>query len=174
MKVYISNYRDHWVSPYRMLRNLLFWREDVYLKYEDTSWLVRFLTPLSQSINWILDRVHPKIDYVHVDGWDVWNMDHTLSLIVLPMLKRLQADKNGGPLVDDEDVPEELKTTSALPVEHAWDTDENWFKRWDYVLDEMIFAFEKKVKDDEDIFDDEIQKRMTNGFRLFGKYFEAL
>ena len=173
MKVYISNYQNHWISPYKMIRGLFFWKKDIDFKYEHTDWLVRFLTPLSQSINWILDRVHPKIDYVHIDSWDVWNMDTTLSIIILPMLKRLQRTMNGGPLVDDEDVPEELRTTAVPPVEHVGDVDENWFKRWDYVLDEMIITFELKVVE-EGVYDKELQERMTNGFRLFGKYFEAL
>jgi hypothetical protein len=72
-------------------------------------------------------------------------MDHTLAMIVLPMLKQLQASKHGAPNVDDDDVPEELKSTSAPPKEDEWDTDGNHFKRWDWVMDEMIFAFEHHV-----------------------------
>jgi hypothetical protein len=51
--------------------------------------------------------------------------------------------------VDDQDVPEGLglRSTEAGPKENEWDTDDNWFKRWDWVLDEMIFAFEHKVDD---------------------------
>jgi hypothetical protein len=45
-------------------------------------------------------------------------------------------------------VPEELKSTSAPAKENEWDTDENWFKRWDWVMDEMIFAFEHKLNRD--------------------------
>jgi len=63
------------------------------------------------------------------------------------MLKQLQSEKHGAPFVDDEDVPEELKSTSAPPKENEYDTDANHFKRWDYVLNEMIFAFEHKVDD---------------------------
>ena len=44
-------------------------------------------------------------------------------------------------------MPEELKSTSAPTKENDWDTDDNHFKRWDYVLDEMIWAFEKLVDD---------------------------
>jgi hypothetical protein len=63
------------------------------------------------------------------------------------MLKQLKGTKHGAPFVDDEDVPEELKSTSAPPKQNEYDTDDNHFKRWDYVLDEMIFAFEHKVDD---------------------------
>lgn len=88
---------------------------------------------------------------VRIDPWDTWNMDSTLALIITPMLHQLKEQKNGGPFVADEDVPEELRTTAAPPV-GQWETDENWFKRWDYVLGEMLFAFENYGKDWEDQF----------------------
>ena len=50
------------------------------------------------------------------------------------------------PYVDDEDVPKELRSIYALPKDE-YDTDGNHFKRWDWVMDEMIFAFEHKVDD---------------------------
>lgn len=27
---------------------------------------------------------------IRIDPWDVWNMDHTLALIIVPMLKKTQ------------------------------------------------------------------------------------
>ena len=235
MKVYISGYRDHWFSPYTWLDYAFFWTDwskcardrrirslEEESKYiERPEWTDRWadrLEPVSKGIMWVLDRVHPKIEYVKIDRWDTWSMDHTLAPIILPMLKQLQKTKHGSPGVDDEDVPEELKSTSAPPKENEWDTDENWFKRWDWVLDEMIFAFECKVDDSwEEEFrsgvhdyitvpvdrdGNEVPKgehkfwqmrdgpkntfkcdydgmrvveaRIQNGFRLFGKYYQAL
>jgi len=144
-------------------------------------------------------------------------MDHTLAHMILPMLKQLRATKQGSPLVDDEDVPEGigLRSTEAGPKENEWDTDDNHFRRWDWVLDEMIFAFECKMDDSwEDAYRSgeidwkwkvagtdpntgkatlyetedgpnhtyqcdyegmkKVQKRISNGFRLFGKYYEGL
>jgi hypothetical protein len=103
-------------------------------------------------------------------------MDHTLALIILPMLKQLHADKHGAPDVDDEDVPEELKSTSAPPKECVWEVDPNHFKRWDWVMDEMIWSFEYKLKDTVDDMDIWAANgvRAQNGFRLFGKYFQSL
>jgi hypothetical protein len=154
MKVYISNYRHHWISPYTILKTVCFWEkdDDVFYDHEETGkgryvkW-VNFLNPICQAIQKVWDFVHPKITYVKIDRWDTWSMDHTLADIILPMLKQLQETKNGSPFVDDEDVPEELKSTSAPPKKEEYDTDDNHFKRWDWVLDEMIFAFECKVDD---------------------------
>lgn len=120
-------------------------------------------------------RKNRKIE-VRIDAYDVWNMDHTLALIILPMLKQLKESKMGAPFVDDEDVPEELKTTTASPKENEWDTDENWFKRWDFVLDEMIFAFSYHVDADADDMeqDDMKMNRVRKGTILFGKYYTNL
>lgn len=236
MKIYLSKYRDHWISPYTILDYMFFWTDwskcsrdrsisaaldDKRNYVEHPEWVERWsdrLTPVSQGIKWVLDRVHPPVKYVKVDYWDTWSMDHTLADIVLPMLKQLQATKHGAPFVDDEDVPEELKSTSAPAKENKWDTDDNHFKRWDWALGEMIFAFECKVDDSwEDAFREGehdivwvpvdkdgnevpkgehkyyqmgkgprdtyqcdyegmkvVQTRIDNGFRLFGKYYQAL
>ncbi len=149
MKVYISKYRYHWYSPYKMLEKILFWKDWENIDY-DTPWVEKWsdrLTPIAKAIQAVLDFIHPRVEYVKIDYWDSWSMDHTLSLIVLPMLRQLQATKQGSPFVDDEDVPEELKSTSAPPKVNEWDTDDNHHKRWEYVLNEMIFAFECKVDD---------------------------
>jgi hypothetical protein len=165
MKVYISGYRDHWISPYTMLDYMFFWTDwskcarektvirslDEERKYiERPDWCEKWsdrLTPISRSIMWVLDLVHPTINYVKIDRYDTWSMDHTLSPIILPMLKQLKEKKHGAPFVDDEDVPEELKSTSAPAKENEYDTDANHFLRWDWAMSEMIFAFECKVDD---------------------------
>lgn len=204
MKVKISNYRDRWISKVHD-RHM----DKKYGKYDwednkdwkDNTW-ERVEAALqwiyNHSINLILDKRSSQKISVHIDYWDTWSMDHTLSYIILPMLKQLKATKHGSPHVDDEDVPEELKSTSAPSKENEYDTDDNWHKRWEWVLDEMIWAFEQKARDggwESDYYefeddpnemfgikmtwsDDEgreaHQKRMSNGFRLFGKYYEAL
>ena len=104
---------------------------------------------------------------VKIDPWDTWNMDCTLAYIVLPMLKQLQETKHGSHQVDLKDVPESLhQSDNELEVNS---TDE----QWDYIIDEMIWVFEQKCRDDWELAKD-YQDRMTNGFRLFGKYYEGL
>ena len=84
MKVYIGKYRDHWISPYTILDYVFFWTDwskcsrdrrirslDEESKYvEHPEWVERWsdrLTPVSQAIQWVLDRVHPAINYVNID-----------------------------------------------------------------------------------------------------------
>jgi len=120
-----------------------------------------------------------------IHSWDTWNMDYTLAKIILPMLKQLKATKHGSPNVDNEDVPINLRAPEedVLKYKTLGETDPDFFKRWDWVLDEMIYAFDCKVNKEEvymrfDIKDrrgmEKEQERISNGFRLFGKYYESL
>ena len=125
---------------------------------------------------------------IRIDKYDTWNMDNTLAPIILPMLKQLKETKHGAPAVDIEDVPKELRPTNTEEWQKLYkqggETDDKFFKRWDWVLDEMIWAFEQKCRDDwmsdydYNKWDSEganaHQERMTNGFRLFGRYYESL
>jgi hypothetical protein len=239
MKVYVSKYRNHWISPYQIIDSIFFWTEwskcsrwTVAEILEDEKreksawvdhpeWVNRWadrLAPIAVRVQRLLDWIHPRITYVRLDPWDTWSMDRTLADIVLPMLRQLQATKHGSPNVDDEDVPEHLRSTAAPPKANEWDADDNHHARWDWVLGEMIFAFEMKVRDDWEsefhsgeidtrcvpidaegnevpkgehryyrmekgprdthVYDAEgarrVQARISNGFRLFGKYYEGL
>ena len=138
---------------------------------------------------------------VRIDKYDTWSMDHTLSHIILPMLRQLKETKHGAPNVDLEDVPLELRPTKAEQMNYNRNghTDDKFFNRWDWVMDEMIWAFEQKCRDDWESeyykFEEgagdgfpggyklvwenpegrkKHQERMSNGFRLFGKYYENL
>jgi hypothetical protein len=86
-------------------------------------------------------------EIVRIDDYDVWSADYNISFIVLPLLKRLKELKHGAPFVAMEDVPETLRSDNPLPTTtEGWEgTDEKWQARWDYVLDEMIFAHENIV-----------------------------
>lgn len=132
------------------------------------------------------DDGEDQVVEVSIDPWDTWSMDYTLAHIILPMLKQLKATKHGAPNVDMNDVPENLRINDVESRAY-WDsgeTDENFFKRWDWVLDEMIYAFDCKANKDEvymrfdikterDAMDKE-HERISNGFKLFGKYYENL
>ena len=77
-------------------------------------------------------------------------MDHTLAHIVLPMLVQLKRTKHGAPMTDNADVPKELRMSKKDTTQFAKDgsTDDKYFKRWDWILDEMIWAFHQKCRDD--------------------------
>jgi hypothetical protein len=141
---------------------------------------------------------------ITIDPWDTWCLDHTLSQIVVPLLKQLKEHTHGAPKVAFSDRPDHLIGT--LPKED-WEQDEFYFEAWDWAMDEMIFAHESKYEDWEGqffsgeadwVFEEQengnslmvkgpnhtmkidtegmkvYQARISNGFRLFGKYYEGL
>lgn len=211
MRVNIGPYVNRWTSNFHtnyMNKKYGFDWADNQSNFEN------FLEKLENMLQWVynktinvyLDKKERKIR-IKLHRYDTFSMDDTLAHIIYPMLKDMQENKNGSPWVDDEDVPEELKSTSAPPKENDWDIDDNHFKRWEWVLTEMTWAFQQKTREwwEEDYIseypefdfsekksdglyelkilnngkrDDEgiknHQKRMTNGFRLFGKYYESL
>ena len=209
MKIIIGPYKS-WFGPYQLADALIFWQKDT----DDCVWANRaqklgdffahgfgdegHKTWFYKLCNWI-DKRRSRHIYVRIDRWDTWSMDHTLAYIITPMLKQLNATKHGAPQVDDSDVPVELWSTNAEPKQDEYDVDSNHFKRWDWVMQEMIWAFEQQTKDDDtDEFYthpterfsslqemienitvdreglDKHQARKANGFRLFGKYYQGL
>jgi hypothetical protein len=176
MKVKIGKYTSWW-GPYQLAETLCFWAKPVEDEYGMKSkpdyvhnfgeWLAhgsvepeaevgeirswdreRHETVLSKFLTWIHSKKKRTIK-VHIDRWDTWGMDHTLAYIVLPMLKQLKATKHGAPQVDIDDVPKHLKPTKKALAAYNKDgtTDEQFFERWDWVMSEMIFAFDSKVND---------------------------
>ena len=215
MKVYIGPYKN-WIGPYQIADKIFFWvdsksiydDDDPYLKrwdYRACSKLGDIFADswVNKLCNWIHKKRGDQKINVRIDRYDTWNMNNTLAAIIVPMLIQLKNTKHGGPWVDDEDVPEHLRGTNAPKKKHEWDTDEFWFARWDWVLDEMIWTFQqydnpnaeeqfysgdhdfkfedgKMVSGPNDTFkvDREGMKawsvRMENGTRLFGKYYKNL
>jgi hypothetical protein len=216
MKVVIGPYRD-WIGPYQIAEMLCWWvpkvkdPQDIVARKPDWvhdfgTWLAERKdgsdTLLTRFCSWVESKKSRQV-YVRIDKYDSWSADHTLALIAVPLLRQLQASKHGAPLVDDSDVPEGLglRSTEAAPKENEYDVDSNHFKRWDWVLAEIIWALEQKTSDhgesqfyskaEPDIKSKDInelvnniqidylgleawQARKSNGYRLFGKYYENL
>jgi hypothetical protein len=105
-------------------------------KYPTWRWYHNYLH------DWFGYAPTPKVK-VKIHNYDTWSMDTTLAHIIIPMLKQLKDTKHGVPLVDDEDMAEGV-------YEAAWRKDADMERRWEYVIGEMIFAFESKLNDWED------------------------
>lgn len=157
MKVYIGPYH-HWFAPYRWAKQFLRWRYGVnkarvnLAEYDKVNTLARKKFKWLRAIEEWFDVRYKRKVRVRVDYYDTWGVDSTLKPIILPLLKQLQATKHGSAMVDDDDVPEELKSTSAEPLtdeqKNMGYTDNNVHKRWDWVMNEMIWAFEQIDNDD--------------------------
>ncbi len=214
MKVKIGNYLPYW-GPYQIAELLMFWEpHDSVRAHEFGKWLAGddHETWIGKVCQWIYSKRKRTVK-VKLDPWDTWNMDDTLSIIILPMLKQLQRDKHGSAIVDPEDVPEDLRPPNG--AERLSDEDNTVSERWDWVMSELIWTFEqlqpdydweeqyqsgevdiqwKPAKIDVDgepelcemvngpkhtfTVDHEATKkhqdRISNGLRLFGKYYQGL
>jgi len=159
MKVHIRNYSGY-LGPYQTVRKLFSWFEerDKHGLPVTPDWVDDFATGyastwIGRGHEWLAEKYQSWQESrrvrVHIDLWDSWSADHTLADIILPVLIDLKRSKQGAPAVDAEDVPENLRP-GKLEIElyeKDGTTDALFFKRWDYVLDEIIWAFSEHVKD---------------------------
>lgn len=213
MKVYIGPYTS-WIGPYQIADKIFFWidkdneelenRWDYRLHNRFGGWLAKDSngkdSRLLKFCQWV-ETKRKRTVKVRIDPYDVWNAEHTLALIILPVLKELKKNKHGSPNVDYSDVPDELWPTELANGSNFY-TDNTIHERWTWVLDEIIWAFEQiaDTDDDEGQFYDHTnaddpnddlmtqvgkikvdreglaahQERKARGLYLFGKYYQGL
>jgi hypothetical protein len=164
MKVNIGPYK-YWLGPYQIAEKILFWKD----KHEDDA--VYDLGEKLASIKWLntlckwVDSKKKRTVKVHIDHYDVWSLDHTLALIILPALKQLKKDNTGHPCG---------VSSAPDPVCGKCDCE----KEWHTIMDTMIWSFEQIAEDDINFHTPEEykaqQERIQEGLMLFGKYFQTL
>ena len=198
MKVYIGPYVN-WIGPYQIAEKIPFISEET--KENIGCWLSK--TWVNHLCNWYYSKIDRKIK-VRIDHYDTWSMDNTLAHIILPMLKQLRDTKHGSQLVDDEDVPPHMRHggTDVYDnwIHYKWEwvlkeliwtfeqlVDTDWQNQYtieegeldfdDYPEDEgkeiTPVRWKKEYKIDYDGLRAH-QERITNGLRLFGKYYQGL
>jgi hypothetical protein len=146
MKVYIGPYYKWW-GVYQTVD--LLQKVGVSEKTcEDIGDWICENTPAEDFFNWIHElKCNRRKIKVHIDNYDTWSMDNTLAYIILPMLKQIKETKQGSPLVDDEDLPAHMRHTLSKGPDD-YETDDRWIHyKWDWVLNEMIWAFEQELDD---------------------------
>lgn len=172
MKVELGEYVD-WVGPYQVADKLFFFlSEDKREKIGD--WIP--VAPFAWYHK-TFKRRHIKVE---IDKWDTWSADHTLALIIHPLLVKFREDMNGWPTnLDAADVPDSVWADLT-------DSDDIRQKQWQWIMDEMIWGFAQIIDEEGDSqffseteeFDIEGMKkwseRIDRSTRLFGKYFRNL
>lgn len=209
MKVFIGPYVS-WLGPYQIADKIFFWVEKYPTPEQEARWDYKLherfgkwlaSTWVDKFCNWVHGK-KKRSEMVIIDNYDVWSADHTLSIIAVPLLKKLKEVKHGSPYVDPADAPKKF-TPTARQLEKSkahggWD--EKNHQRWSWVLDEMIWAHEQIINDDNDSqFYDHTEsdkepdfcksikllkvdrkglkahhERIDNGLKLFGKYYRGL
>ena len=174
MKVRIGPYIN-WIGPYQIAGKIPFISSSTAHKIGE--YLNK--TFLSTVCEWIHEHRPQRKVHIRIDDYDTWNMDHTLSLIIVPMLKQLKESKPGCPYVDLEDVPENLRYTTGTDMDYYSGSFFWMERRWEWVINEMIFAHQYIIDSSDypkmGIEDEEkLRKRVSNGLMLFGKYYQSL
>ncbi len=173
MKVYQAPYKDFF-GPYQIADAIFFWHDSHPDEQLEKRWdyrlrdrLAEFLSQgfskdpnhyswLHRFLSWVNSKNRRKVK-IRIDPYDTWNVDTTLSPIILPLLKQLKNTKHGSGFIDLEDVPEHLRYTDTedwsfqkcfdfyKETEDKLECDVH--TRYDWVLNEMIWTFEQLQPD---------------------------
>lgn len=106
-------------------------------------------------------------------GYDDINMDITMSYILTECVKRHKKYNTGYPLILEEDLqfmPEELRVLQ----DPTNPDDDMAMKQWEWVLDEIIWAFDFHAREDCTLFDEKAHERFTNAMQLFIRYYTSM
>jgi hypothetical protein len=92
-----------------------------------------------------------RID-IQIDKYDTWNMYTTLALIIYPMLIQLKETKHGVPseFADIGGADHDMQDSFDFYKESHNESFDESCKRWEEILDKMIWSFEQLVNDDYD------------------------
>lgn len=153
---FITRRPVNWFGPYHLLDPL----EKLLMKlgktedeaYEVITKIVDFIPNKPFQMVDAFRRALPwNKEVVKIHAWDTWSMDHTLAKIVVPMLKQLKETKHGIPCefaeVGGEDYIRQMsfgfysEEVGSLFENHAE-------RRWNEVLDKMIWSFEQIILDE--------------------------
>jgi hypothetical protein len=121
---------------------------------EATTPFEKFLEKLQDALQWVysntINRIKGKQNRkikVKIHDYDVWGLDNTLAHIILPALKLLKEQKHGCPFTDREDAPADPLYDDENKENEAYNSGYST-KRWEYIIGEMMHAFECEVNDD--------------------------
>jgi len=191
MKVYIGPYGYSYISAFRIQDWIM------EKKYTTAKWwelepeqmdrfdlaVEKFCGVLQKVLDYTINKItrRERNIRVRIDPYDTWSMDHTLALIIHPMLVQLLKTNHGYFHSDPEDVPHIGK---GEVDELGLDDKEEERYRW--IMEEMIWAFNQIANGDEfeEFYTEEGKwdleakakqdERIGNALRLFGKYFRGL
>jgi hypothetical protein len=126
-----------------------------------------------------------RVVKVQIDPWDTWNMDHTLAMIIEPMLIQLKETQHG--------FPGEMYVLTGMKPEDSWQATEEQtaaaVAKWYEILDAMIWSFHEVNKAGVGTEHDhliaeygrdwtkhvlEYDDKVQVGLDYFGKYFRSL
>jgi len=199
MKVYLGPYRK-WIGPYQLAEKIPFIKEETSEKVGD--WLNK--TWVAKACDWVDSKKNRKVSVRidKYDTWSMDNTLALIIVPMLKQLKETKQGAPYSDLEDVPEHMryEDTEDSNTQWIQHRWDwilnemiwtfeqiLDDEWQDR--YTIEEGELDFDDYPEDEgkefrpvrwkkQYVIDYEglraHQDRITNGLRLFGKYFQAL
>lgn len=199
MKVYLGPYRK-WIGPYQLADKIPFIKEETSEKIGD--WLNK--TWVAKACDWVESKKKRKVSVRidKYDTWSMDNTLALIIVPMLKQLKETKQGAPYSDLEDVPEHMryEDTEDSNTQWIQHRWDwilnemiwtfeqiLDDEWQDR--YTIEEGELDFDDYPEDEgkefrpvrwkkQYVIDYEglraHQDRITNGLRLFGKYFQAL
>lgn len=199
MKVYLGPYRK-WIGPYQLADKIPFIKEETSEKIGD--WLNK--TWVAKACDWVESKKNRKVSVRidKYDTWSMDNTLALIIVPMLKQLKETKQGAPYSDLEDVPEHMryEDTEDSNTQWIQHRWDwilnemiwtfeqiLDDEWQDR--YTIEEGELDFDDYPEDEgkefrpvrwkkQYVIDYEglraHQDRITNGLRLFGKYFQAL
>lgn len=199
MKVYLGPYRK-WIGPYQLADKIPFIKEETSEKVGD--WLNK--TWVAKACDWVESKKNRKVSVRidKYDTWSMDNTLALIIVPMLKQLKETKQGAPYSDLEDVPEHMryEDTEDSNTQWIQHRWDwilnemiwtfeqiLDDEWQDR--YTIEEGELDFDDYPEDEgkefrpvrwkkQYVIDYEglraHQDRITNGLRLFGKYFQAL
>jgi hypothetical protein len=140
MKINIGPYIN-WTGPYQ-IADLL---QKVGVS-EERCFAIGERMPnwINEVCLWVESKRHRRLK-IQIDSYDTWSMDHTLALIIVPLLQQLRNTTHG--------YPANLCSSGYSGQVHFKGEgfeypEDHGAGKWDAILAEMIWAFEQASADD--------------------------
>ena len=154
--------------------------KEVYSLYEDNVSDLIFYNDLTKDwgkiVQSMISEIESKYIFIMPEDYILYNNDKSYFNNLIEELNKYDCDH---------------MIMHRIEYVKNYGTDEKYFDRWDYVMDEMLFAFQSKLEDwEEQFFSNGIpgngngkfdtkayeaySNRINKGFKLFGKYYNGL
>jgi len=111
----------------------------------------------------------PRIEEIEIHDYDIWNMDQTLAMIILPMLRMLKDNCHSYPSNFAEP---DWGENDGVPINYGGNG--GGLKKWHETLDKMIVGFELLNLDDWPTHRAGDSTVVQEATELFGRYYQNL
>jgi len=164
MKVYLGKYGTYWSNWYLTgkIYKLIYRNKFDFLSDDEYDAKIKIEKYLDKIIpEWFWKFVNfftnRRYTYIKIDDYDIWSLDHTLSMIILESLRKfkqsyIDSEVKGipGPFLTDPEYENQMCFDFYQSAYNEQSDIDNWIR----TLDKMIYSFDSIVNDGKSKFFD--------------------